>query len=390
MSGEGAAGSLPVERLRVTILRAPIDDSVPMSFGRLDARQTCIVEVAAGGLHGVGESWINYPAWAPAERMATLCHGVAPLLIGMDASRPQEVLSDLGDALLPIGRQCGAPGPIWQALSGVDVALWDLAARAAGRPVSALLAVDAPHRSRIPAYASGVGPTDVRLLCERAMRHGFTAVKTKVGFGAERDEQTLSDARSVLGANRELFTDANQAWDLAEATAMLATLSAYDVGWLEEPLDGDRLDELEKLAAHSDMPIATGENLYGAEELDRYASSGAVRLLQPDIAKAGGLSVANHAARTAARLGTSVAPHCYSSAVGLAASAHLGAAHDAVSWLEVDVRDNPLRTELLATPLEWDAGALRAPTGPGLGIELDAETVRRFRTHYEEITAHDC
>ncbi|MGH3358962.1 MAG: mandelate racemase/muconate lactonizing enzyme family protein [Nocardioidaceae bacterium] len=386
----GHPGSLPVERVRVTILRAPIDDSVPMSFGRLDARQTCIVEVAAGGLHGVGESWINYPAWAPAERMATLCRGVAPLLIGMDASRPADVLSDLGDALLPIGRQCGAPGPIWQALSGVDVALWDIAAQATGLSVAALLAEETPSRSHIPAYASGVGPTDVRLLCERALAHGYTAVKTKVGFGPDRDDRTLSDARSVLGESRGLFADANQAWDLTEAMAMLPTLAAHHVGWLEEPLAGDRLDELEKIAAHGEIPIATGENLYGTEELDRYALSGAIRVLQPDIGKAGGLTVASHVARTVSGAGTNVAPHCYSSAVGLAASVHLGAAHEAVSWLELDVRDNPLRTELLSTPLEWSAGSVQVPTGPGLGIALDPAAVQRFRTHHEEVTPHDC
>lgn len=386
----GPPTSLPVERVWVTILRAPIDDSVPMSFGRLDARQTCIVEVAAGGLHGVGESWINYPAWAPAERMATLSRGVAPLLIGMNASRPADVLNDLGDALLPIGRQSRATGPIWQALSGVDVALWDIAAQAAGVPVAALLADAPPGRARVPAYASGVGPTHVRLLCERAVARGFTAVKTKVGFGAARDTKTLAEARLVLGRERSLFADANQAWDVDEATAMLPTLASYDVGWLEEPLRGDRLDDLEKLAMHSEIPLATGENLYGVEEFGRYADSGAVRVLQPDIAKAGGLTVASRVSRTAARAGVRVAPHCYASAVGVAASAQLAAAHEAVSWLELDIRDNPLRTDLLRTPLSWVDGSVRVPSGPGLGIELDPATVRRFRTHHEEIAAHDC
>lgn len=386
----GRARTLPVERVRVSVLRAPIDDSVPMSFGRLDARQTCIVEVVAGGLHGVGESWINYPAWAPSERMATLCRGVAPLLIGMDASRPANVLSDLGDALFPIGRQSRATGPIWQSLSGIDVALWDIAAQAAGEPVAALLADGRPARARIPAYASGVGPTHVRSLCERAVERGFTAVKTKVGFGAARDAATLSDARLVLGRGRGLFADANQAWDLDEAKAMLPTLSTYEVDWLEEPLQGDRLDELEKFATHSEIPVATGENLYGVEELGRYADSSAISVLQPDIAKSGGLTVASRIARDAGRSGTRIAPHCYASAVGLAASAHLGAAHDAVSWLELDIRDNPLRTDLLSTPLPWMDGAVGVPDGPGLGVELDPAIVRRFRTHTEEIATHAC
>lgn len=376
---------LPVERVRVSILRAPIEDAVPMSFGRLDARQTCLVEVFAGGLTGIGESWINYPAWAPEGRVATIRDGVAPLLLGMDAADPEPVQKGLTDRLLPIARQSGAPGPIWQAISAVDVALWDLAARAAGVPVSDLLA-GGSARTLIPAYASGVGPTDVTELCERALAAGFGAVKTKIGFRRERDVETLTDARAVLGSDHELFADANQAWSVGEAIAMLPVLDKYRIGWLEEPLAGNRIEDLEKLAAATSIPVATGENLYGLDEFDTFASSRAVGVLQPDLAKSGGLTMARHIAQSAAASATRLAPHCYSSAVGLVASAHLGAAFDVVDWLEVDIRDNPLRTDLLKAPLQWQGGALLRPDGVGLGIELDPSTVRRFRTHVEEIS----
>lgn len=357
-----------------------------MSFGRLDVRQTCLVEVMADGVSGVGESWINYPSWAPAERMATLSEGVAPLVIGADASDPRAVLENLTTALLPIGRQWGAPGPVWQAISAIDIALWDLAGRAADVPVSVLLSDGAPARGAVPAYASGVGPTDVQLLCERALADGFRAVKTKVGFGGERDAATLSEARSALGADHRLFADANQAWAIEDAIAALPVLDTYGVSWLEEPLAGNRIGDLEKLAGATSIPIATGENMYGLDDFESYASSHAVGILQPDLAKSGGLTIAREVARTAAATTTRLAPHCYSSAVGLVASAHLGAAFDVVDWLEVDVRDNPLRTELLDDLLGWHDGALRPPSGPGLGIELDAETIHRFRTHVEEVS----
>lgn len=383
----GGQASLPVELVRISVLRAPLDDVVPMSFGRLDARQTCLVELRAGGLTGVGESWINYPGWAPAERIATLAEGVAPLVVGADATEPTDVLQRLTDALLPIGRQWGAPGPVWQAISAIDIALWDLAARAEGVPVGELLADDpSAARTSVPAYASGVGPTDVALLCERGLRDGFTAVKTKIGFGRERDIATLSEARAVLGDDHGLFADANQAWAIGDAIDMLTVLDAHRVGWLEEPLAGNHIDDLEKLASATAIPIATGENLYGLEEFEAYASSRAVGILQPDLAKSGGLTIARQVARAASHSATRLAPHCYSSAVGLVASAHLGAAFPVVDWLEVDVRDNPLRTELLSEPLGWHDGALQPPIGPGLGIELDEATVRRFRTHVEEIS----
>jgi L-alanine-DL-glutamate epimerase-like enolase superfamily enzyme len=383
-----AAAPLRAERMRVTMLSAPIADRVPMSFGSLHDRRVCLVEVEAGGLVGIGESWVNYPGWAARERLGTLCDGVAPLVVGEDVSDPREVQRRLTARLLPVGRQWGALGPVWQAISAVDLALWDLRGKATGRSVAALLSPDVSRRA-VPAYASGVGPTDVTRLCESALRQGLGAVKTKVGFGQERDRATLAEARAVLGDAPALFADANQAWDLGQARAMCEVLAGFGVGWLEEPLDGDDLGELEKLAADTSIPLATGENTYGAAGFDRYVDSSAVATIQPDLAKCGGLTMGAHVARHAHHAGTAVAPHCYGGALGIAASLQLGAAFPAVAWMELDVRDNPLRTDLLTTPLRLEDGALVVPTGPGLGVELDTDVVRRYQTHVEERTHHD-
>lgn len=379
---------LRAERMRVTVLSAPLDQTVPMSFGSLADRRVCLVQIDAGGLTGIGESWINYPAWAPRERLATLCDGIAPLLIGRDVADPRQVQRELTTRLLPVGRQWGAPGPIWQAISAVDLALWDLRGKLAGRPVAELLA-DGPVRENIPAYASGVGPTDVAQLCEAALEAGLGAVKTKIGFGEQRDRDTLRTARAALGAGPELFADANQAWDLEEAKAMSELLAVYDLGFLEEPLDSDELDEFEKLAAVTSIPLATGENLYGPGTFDRYVASSAIDLIQPDLAKSGGFTVGAQVADSARRTHTAVAPHCYGGAIGIAASLQCAAAFPAVTWLEFDVRANPLRTDLLAEPLRLESGGLVMPHGPGLGVDLDDTTVRRYQTHVEERTHHD-
>jgi len=104
--------ALVAERMRVRVLAAPLDDTVPMSFGRLDRRQVCLVEIDAGGLTGFGESWVNYPAWGPVERVATLCEGVAPRLLGYDVADPGSVQDRLARVLLPVDRHWGATGPI--------------------------------------------------------------------------------------------------------------------------------------------------------------------------------------------------------------------------------------------------------------------------------------
>ena len=388
----GGVNELVVDRLRVTVLSAPISDAVPMSFAQLDNRQVCLVEVSADGVTGVGESWVNYPAWGPVERVATLCEGVAPLLLGMNVSDPPAALRILAQRLLPVARQWGAPGPVWQAISGIDLAVWDLIGKARGAPVAQLLRDGAGGtlpQPCAPAYASGVGPTDVERLCEMSLQAGLGAVKVKLGFGEERDRATLRAARSTLGDDHLLFADANQAWNLDTATELCRTLAEYGVAWLEEPLDGDDLADLEKLAAATSLTLATGENLYGLDTFKRYSDSAAVGIIQPDLAKSGGLTVASQVARHAASSGTAVAPHCYSSALGLAASLHFSAAFDVVDWIELDVRDNPLRTDLLTEPLRMHGASPVLPSGPGLGVQLDPDAIARFQTHVEERTHHD-
>ncbi|AYY14182.1 mandelate racemase/muconate lactonizing enzyme family protein [Actinobacteria bacterium YIM 96077] len=379
-----------VERLGVTVLSAPLGatDTVAMSFGKLTDRRMCVVEVEADGAVGIGESWINYPAWAPRERLGTLCDGVASLLVGMEVSDPREIHGELTRQLLPLGRQWGALGPIWQSLSGVDMALWDLHGKLHGQSVAALLGGDG-GRGHVPAYGSGVGPTRVAELCERAMQAGLPAVKTKVGFGAERDAAILGEARSTLGEKRRLFADANQAWNLAEAKAMCELLERHDVEWLEEPLTHDDLDELEELGADTTIPLATGENVYGITEFERYVESPAIHLIQPDLAKCGGITMGAAVAEHAGRCGTGVAPHCYGGAIGIVASLHVGAAFPSVRWIELDVRDNPLRTDVLTTPLRLDDGELAVPNGPGLGIELADTVIQHYEQYVEERTRRD-
>lgn len=373
-----------IERLRVSILKTPLARPVEMSFGRLVDRRICVVEVAADGIWGIGESWINYPPWADSERLATYRHGVAPLLLGRDATDPGAVQSALAAALLPLGRQGGAEGAMWQALSGIDLALWDLAGKLAAQPVHRLLGSNlvAPQ---VAAYGSGIGPTDVEELCEAALAAGLRAVKTKVGFGRVTDERTVATTRARVGEEVEIFADANQAWSLAEAVQSASWLRDYAVAWLEEPLAGDRISDLGELAAQSDLGLATGENVYGIADYTSYARSGAIQVLQPDLAKAGGFTTGRVVARTAADAGVRLAPHCYSSAIGLAASAHFTAAYPHADWVEVDVRPNPLRTDLLREPWEWADGALCVPDRPGLGVELAAATVARCCVHSEEL-----
>jgi L-alanine-DL-glutamate epimerase-like enolase superfamily enzyme len=191
MSGQGPAGSR-IRDVRLRVLRAKSTDGIAMAFAPLSHRSMVLVEVyTADGLVGYGESWTNYPPWAASERVATLRHGVFPLLVGKDARRITGLHRALCRQLEPIGRQWGAPGPIMQAISAVDLALWDLAGRAAGRAVCWL--AGGPVRDEIPVYASSLGPREA-LRRSACMSNPARAARSCASNGALRSNLLTSSS----------------------------------------------------------------------------------------------------------------------------------------------------------------------------------------------------
>lgn len=378
-SSKRAASTRRGERIvesRARVLRAPVGDGIAMSFAPLTHRTMVLVEVeTADGLVGRGESWVNYPSWAFRERLPSLTDGVFPLISGQDSADLEFLHEELLARLEPLGRQWGAPGPIRQAISAVDIALWDLRAQRLGRSIASVLGT--PARSTVPVYASSLGPNGVLSDGARCVAAGHQAVKVKLGFDRDRDERILAEAREACGSVN-LYADANQAWTLDEAIAMAPVLREYEVGWVEEPVRGDSLADLEELHRRTAMVIATGENIYGRANFAPYAASPAIALLQPDVCKTGGITEMLAVCELASAYGKQVAPHLYGGAVGFAATMQVCAAATAVSVMEYDIRDNPLRDGTLVNPVVPINGVLALPQGPGLGIELDPDAVERF------------
>ncbi|MBO0890779.1 MAG: mandelate racemase/muconate lactonizing enzyme family protein [Acidothermales bacterium] len=353
------------------MLRAEAGGGIAMSFAPLTHRTCVLVELESDdGVVGHGESWVNYPAWAHEERVATLRDGVLPLVLGRHASDVRGVQAELAATLDPLGRQWGAPGPIRQALSGVDIALWDLWGRTTGRSIAEL--AGGRTRDEIAVYASSLGPSDVTRQAAACRDAGHRAVKVKVGFGRENDERALLDARNVLG-DVALYADANQAWSLDEAVGLAAMLREHGIVWLEEPVRGDRVTDLERLHQRTGMAIATGENVYGIDAFRTVVDSPGVAVVQPDLTKAGGVTEALEVCALARRTGTVVNPHLYGGAVGYAATLQLAAHAAVVGTVEYDIRDNPLRDPLLRDPPTPRDGAVALPSGPGIGVDLDAD-----------------
>jgi len=283
----------------------------------------------------------------------------------------------------------GRGGAMTHAISGINIALWDLAGRALGQPVSVLLG--GRCHEAVPVYASVLfDPVDT--LSERIAEivgRGFRAVKLGwEPFGQQElsgDEALVRTAREAAGDEVTLLVDAGGSYPfwrprLKDALERARMLADYAVYWYEEPLEPDDIEGYVRLTDASPVKIAHGEVLTRRQSFVPCFKRRAMDIAQPDVTKVGGLSEMRRIAWLAEAYGIEVVPHGWNTAVGVAADAHFVASLHTRSFVEFNV-GNPLVEELSDPPFALDGqGRLPVPTGPGLGIEIDRERLEQFRT----------
>lgn len=363
--------------MRISSVRAfPISFAVPpaqqvsLGIGRTVKRDAVLVRVATdSGDCGWGEAHAARAPTAIAELVNTT---LADLVTGLDATDIDAVWARVYRMQLA-SHGAGAAAVI--GLSGIDLALWDLKARSAGEPLWRLLG----GRPRdIPAYAGGIslGFQAPDALAEEAagfVALGYRALKLRVGDGVANDRARIEAVRARLGDQVEILVDANTAYTLADVEAMAPVLDACRVGWLEEPFPAHAWRDYQAAVSLTSVPLAAGENHYTRFDFERVLSDGAIRVWQPDLSKTGGLTEALRIARLAASAGIVIHPHTSVTGFNMAASLHFLSCIDNGGYYEADVTAyNPFRDRLTRGLGTLDArGAMRAPDGVGLGIELD-------------------
>src|SRR5512132_4113085 len=210
-----------IARVEAHVLRWPVRVPVRTSFGTMQDRPAVLVRIEdADGAVGWGEAWCNFPACGAEHRARLVETVVAPLVTARSIASPEAAFRELSARTAVLAIQSGEPGPIAQAIAGVDIALHDLAARRAGVPLWRHLALPDDARGaapRVPVYASGINPDAPGETVALLRRAGHAAFKLKVGFGAGRDAGNLADVREAAGADAAVMVDANQAWDLDAA-----------------------------------------------------------------------------------------------------------------------------------------------------------------------------
>jgi L-rhamnonate dehydratase len=334
------------------------------------------------GITGIGEADTSpYVARTIVEMPSShaVARGLGELLAGENPADIERLWRLMFRGSSYYGRSAAA----LHTMSAIDMALWDIAGKARGCPVSQLLG--GARVAELPVYASRVMPESadaVRRMGEAAAGAGYTAFKLgwgPLGRDLREDERLIRAAREAIGGARTLMIDGGQAYDVKGAAALLGRVRDAELYWLEEPLAPDDYRGYRRLSDMADVRIAAGEAESRIGPFRALVEQGHVDILQPDLARCGGFTVAREIAALARDTGVEVVPHCFSSAVLVAASLQFASTLDRPTFSEYSAEDSPLIRHLLTEPFVLQDGKLRVPTGPGLGIELDERVVDRLR-----------
>ena len=356
---------------------ATVDGGWPQGHEPQENLHTLLVLRTDGGLAGYGSCFTSGKLVTGAVEL------LWPLLRGQSAVEPERVSETLRQSSFWQGRG----GSVEHAISGIDIALWDLMGKACSQPVSRLLGGN--YRHAIKPYGSILfdEPEPLRRTLESVVERGFRAIKLGWRPFGRRDrkfdELLVRTARQAVGDGVELMVDAGgseQFWphgtNWARNTA--AMLADYGVVWFEEPLPPDDIDGYVELTRVSPVPIAGGEVLTRRQAFRPWIERRAVDILQPDCTKNGGLSESRRIAWLAADHNVQVVPHGWNTAIGLAADLQFSAAIPVARYVEY-LTPSAYIDELTTEPFQLDdAGLLTIPDGPGLGVEVDEGKLKRF------------
>jgi L-rhamnonate dehydratase len=359
------------------LLRQPgaIDQSI--ADGSQDA---LIVRVTTDeGIVGIGEVDSN-PTVVKAIIEAPPSHktacGLRSLLVGQDSSDIAALWSRMYTGSLYYGRR----GAAIHALSGIDIALWDIAGQVAGLPIHALLG--GRKRNLIKAYASTLmpdTPEEVRRVVDAQLDAGFAAVKLgwgPLGRDADLDVALVKAAREAGGDDYDLMVDVGKGWgDVDDAIRRAKRLEAYRPYWLEEPFMPDEYGKYRTLAEAIETPVAGGEEESTLLDFERLIEQGGVAVVQPDVTRAGGISECVRIAAMAVQRRKRTVLHAWSTGIIKAATLHVLAAMQEAEYFEYCVQTTELNQRLVVEQFPVTSGSVAIPMKPGLGVEIDEDVL---------------
>jgi L-alanine-DL-glutamate epimerase-like enolase superfamily enzyme len=369
--------STQVESVEAHVLKVVADPPWNISTSTMSEMFATVVQVRlADGSTGWGEC---IGRLAPSATKVIIDELLGPLVVGRDARQVEDIWDQMWATMRYRGH---SRGYLLEAMAGVDIALWDALGRALGEPIHGLLRGAA--RTEVPCYASSILLKDPKEAAEDAVdlvESGYRAIKLKVGRDVGLDTRAVREVRAAIGDEIELMLDANGFYAVHEAVALTKYIWPYDVAWLEEPLPTDDVEGYRRLVERgSPVPLASGEAEFTVHGFLPFLQDRLLAVVQPDVARAGGITGARRIATVAQAYDTAFAPHVGASgALCIAASLQLSASVATHRTFEDMFLDQPLQ-HLTVEPLPRpDGGTIAIPRGPGLGVEVDEAKVRAYR-----------
>jgi L-alanine-DL-glutamate epimerase-like enolase superfamily enzyme len=352
------------------------------TFPRLGQYAVLVTVTTDDGLKGIGEAWgLPVP-----EATAALINGyLCSALVGRSAEDIEGIWHDVYKMLASLGYTRGG----WmEALSGIDMALWDIRGKKEGCSLSKLLG--GTPLSSVPVYVSPVPflptPADSAYAAREFVEQGFTALKVKVGREeVQTDLSHLRAVREAVGADVRLMVDVNAGYTVEKTIAFAQEASQIGLEWIEEPVPSEQLEAIAELRRQIAIPVAAGESEFAPRAFADLLMRGRVDILTPNVTRAGGITGVCKIAGFAAENGAILALHGVGGALMRAASLHLSAALSPIEWFECNCLPNPLRDELSKELFPLTNGTFSPPNCLGLGIELDPDVVAHYSVSKERI-----
>jgi len=379
------SGDLRIASVEVLILDGGVEYGTVMPDGEVSGpRHTCLVRVTTEeGIVGHADvdsnPWVVKAVVEAPSHIPAFSTGLATAVLGQSARDPEALWERMYQHSWYLGRR----GVALHAISGIDIAVWDILGRAEGRPVCELLG--GARRDRVPAYASTLfreTPDAMRRAAATYLERGFGAIKfgwASWGDDLAHDRALLAAARGEVGPNVPLMVDGYIGGDLDAVIAHVRAIEDLSPRWVEEPLPADRPRDLAALGRATSLPIATGEQLGGVGEFTELLAEDGVSVVQPDVSRCGGFTAVRRIAELAAARGLRVIPHAWTSPLLTAASLHVNAWLEEATFIETNVSTAPVLDALAPERPRLVDGYLEVPSGPGLGIDVDPAAIDRFR-----------
>jgi len=385
---------MKITNVEATWLRYEIPESRQHTsdFGRLTTFDMTLVRIATDeGITGYGEAKAAVgSAGINAPIVSVIEEELRPLLVGQDPRDISRLWEQMYNGIraryaLKYGRsfpELGRRGLRISAISGVDMALWDILGKSLGMPVYRLLG--GRCRERITGYASGGWADAERIgdqLLETIKQGNFSAVKMRIGAmdgDVDNSIARVRAARRALGPNVQLMVDAHGTFDPRSARRFCRGVEECNLSWFEEPVSADDVRGMAEVRAATDIPIAAGESLFTRFDFKQLIDARAVDILQPDPAIAGGITEVMRIAALASAHQLTLAPHLWGSALLFAAGLQIAAAVPNCITLEYSMGFNPMLRELAAEEFVINDGQVEIPDRPGLGVTVNEDFVNRY------------